>query len=172
MATYKVIDSTKLKSVNSGCFGEYRVFRNKKKGVKLFYSLAADTKKEAVANLKKAKKLYDKLVKASKLTALVPRPYGLVIVKNQKPSYPRSKYEVGYMMSHVKGKTLSGIDLSNKDEDRLNRIEERMYKLGLYMGDNHDGNIMKSGKRFIFIDADRFQFHEPGKKHSMSHSSW
>lgn len=169
MAAYKIIEHTKLRSVNSGCYGEYRVFRNKKKGVKLFFSLNCNTKADAIYNLKKAKPLYNKLVKASKLTTLVPRPYGLVIVKNGKNS--SSKYSVGYMMSHINGKTLSSIYLSDKDEDRLERLQLKMTKkLGIYMGDNHSGNVMKVGKRFIFINADRFEFYNT--KQRKDFASW
>jgi hypothetical protein len=152
---YTVLDMKSLKQIDSGAYGTYYKIKDKMVGIKILDS-CFHFKKDAISNLRYIKNTeYKKLVNAAKRTRMVPRPKGLALVKVIDSYSGDLMYSVGYMMSHIKGKPF-GERYTYKDQDRLERAEKRMEKLGIELNDNHDYNVMKSGKRIVFIDADRF----------------
>lgn len=161
---YTVLDMKSLKQIDSGAYGTYYKIKDKMVGIKILDS-CFHFKKDAISDLRYIKNTeYNKLVKAAKRTRMVPRPKGLALVKAIDSYSGELTYSVGYMMSHIKGRTFGELSLSYKDQDRLERAEKRMEKLGIELNDNHDYNVMKSGKRIVFIDADRFQIYPIKKK--------
>lgn len=152
---YTVLDMKSLKQIGSGACGTYYKIKYKMVGIKIIGS-EFYFKQNAISDLRYIKNNeYNKLVKAAKRTHMVPRPLGLALVKAIDSYSGELTYSVGYMMSHIKGKPF-GERYTYKDQDRLERAEKRMEKLGIELHDNHDYNVMKSGKRIVFIDADRF----------------
>lgn len=152
---HKILKMSSLKFINEGAYGVYYRIGKSKVGIKILEH-GCSTKLEAKQLLSElAWSEYNNLVQAAKRTHMVPRPKGLAIVEGYDSHYGK-QYHVGYMMTHVSGSTVGSSYVSNKERDRLDRAMDRMEKLGIELEDNHDYNVMKSGKRFIFIDAARF----------------
>lgn len=152
---HKLLKMDKLKYINEGAFGSYYRIGKTKVGIKIG-DFGFDSKKEAMDAMRYlAKREYKNLVDAAKRTRSVPRPKGLALVE-EIDSYYGKQYHVGYMMTHVSGSPVGDSYMSQKDSDRLDRANDRMEKLGIELEDNHEYNVIKSGKRFIFIDAARF----------------
>lgn len=152
---HNILKMSSLKFIGEGAYGTYYRIGKTKVGIKVLEH-GRTTKLKAKQLLSKlARDEYNKLVQAAKRTRMVPRPKGLAIVEEH-DSYFGKQYYVGYMMTHVSGSTVGSSYVSRKERDRLDRAIDRMEKLGIELEDNHDFNVMKSGKRFIFIDAARF----------------
>lgn len=152
---HKLLKMESLKFVGEGAFGCYYRIGKSKVGIKI-QDFGFETKKEALECMRElAEDEYNQLVEAAKRTRMVPRPKGLALVECN-DSYYGKRYNVGYMMTHITGHPVGDKFLSYKDEERLDNAMNRMESLGIELGDNHNYNVMKSGKRFIFIDAARF----------------
>lgn len=157
----------KLKFIDDGAYGSYYKI-SKRKGIKIL-SFGHDTKREAIEYaVPSVKHEYLNLVKASKRTKMVPRPYGVAIVKEYDKSSKSYMYHVGYVMSHYDARPL-GDDGDYKDYDRFDKACDRMESLGIGLNDNHHYNVLLKNKRFIFIDAARFVVSETKKKRRKKH---
>lgn len=152
---HKVLKMETLKFVGEGSYGSYYRIGKSKVGIKI-QDFGFETKQQALECMRDlAHDEYDRLVQAAKRTRMVPRPKGLAIVETN-DSYYGKRYNVGYMMTHIAGHPVGDRYISYKDEERLDKAMDRMKNLGIELEDNHNYNVMKSGKRFIFIDAARF----------------
>lgn len=160
---HKMLEMDSLKFIGEGAFGAYYRIGKTNVGIKITGSRFA-SKEDALVELSHLNRYeYKHLVDASKRTRLVPRPKGLAIVKEFDSFYNEDFYHIGYMMSHVKGKTV-GDNGTNKVYSKMEKAEAYLSKLGIELDDNHDYNAMISGKRIIFIDAARFVIHYQPKK--------
>lgn len=163
---HKVLQMKRLKYISGGCYGDYYLIGKSKVGVKIKSYCEFTNKKEALEYLRDSTlEEYNKLVVASKLTRMVPRPKGLALIVEKHGK--RSTYHVGYMMTHVEGKTFADLNINawNKAEDRKDKAATRMHQLGIYLHDDHSGNVMLTKtNRIIFIDADRFDVSRAEKK--------
>ncbi len=156
MRKHKELSYKDLTYVGEGCYGTYYKVKRKNEGIKVL-GHGFSSKTEAIEQCGyEVTEEYKKLVKASKRTRLVPRPRGIAIVKQYNSYNKKYEYHIGYMMTHVKGSTVDDSCLSDRQWDQLERARTSMDKLGIILSDDHEANVMKCGKRFIFIDAARF----------------
>lgn len=163
--------SKKLCFIASGYYGSYYRVKGKRYGVKIlngganikstsvqgdFYSASRAKESEGWSD---SKRIIDTLQMARKRANNGPRPMGLAIVKHYDKRQKRYTFHCGYVMSHVAGKPVDKSNMTSADYNRLRRAKERVKSAGITIDDDHTGNIMKYGKKFIFIDPDSWHVH-------------
>lgn len=159
---HKVLKMKSLKYISEGALGSYYRIGKSQVGIKIQY-FGFSTKQAALDCIRSlARREYKNLVEAAKRTRMVPRAKGLAIVEEH-DSYYGKQYHAGYMMTHIKGQPLGDQYIPDKLWRQFERASDRMEALGIQLDDNHNYNVMKSGKRIIFIDAARF-FIKPIRK--------
>lgn len=163
----KHLKEEQLKFVSEGAFGRYYRIKNSNEGVKILYHYDYESilqAKESEA-FKSAKDELKRLKQLRKKTALVPNAVSMAIVEMEHPWFQgqgRTIYQVGFIMSHVKGKPVGLSRMTSEDFRRFKAAERTLKRRGIYRNDCHDYNVIKTarGSRFnyIFIDPDALRF--------------
>jgi hypothetical protein len=149
---------SRLQEVGDGCYGTYYHIDGTKSGTKILkdgLSFKTVTELKNSSCWSRTKKELKNLEAIYSRTDLVPRPRGMAVIKYGKGK--SATYECGYVMEHIEGKTVASSYVSEEDSKTIAKLERRLKKKGVYRGDCHDGNVMRSNKKtrkFVFVDVD------------------
>jgi tRNA A-37 threonylcarbamoyl transferase component Bud32 len=139
-----MITLRKKKKTGGGSYGSYYKI-SKTRGVKVLYSEGFTSKRKALTSeVYKDAKLEASLLKQAQATGIVPRCYGVTLVKKGK------EYAVGIVMQHLGNKTLA--DSSYCETAAYDEIMEKFEEFDIYHSDLHAENIMVYRGKIYAID--------------------